>query len=50
MSFGIRARLIVLVLALLLPFLAYILYSAKTEEQVARARALEETLVFARLL
>jgi diguanylate cyclase (GGDEF)-like protein/PAS domain S-box-containing protein len=50
MSFGIRARLIVLVLALLLPFLAYILYSAKTEEQLARARALEETLVFARLL
>ena len=50
MTFGIRARLIVLVLALLLPFLAYILYSAKTEEQLARARALEETLVFARLL
>ncbi len=50
MSLGIRARLIVLVLALLLPFLAYILYSAKTEEQLARARALEETLVFARLL
>jgi diguanylate cyclase (GGDEF)-like protein/PAS domain S-box-containing protein len=50
MSFGIRARLIVLVLALLLPFLAYILYSAKTEEKQARARAMEETLVFARLL
>ena len=50
MRFGIRARLILLVLALLLPFLAYILHSAKTEERVARARALEETLVFARLL
>ncbi len=50
MRFGIRARLIVLVLALLLPFLAYILYSAKTEEREARARAQEETLVFARLL
>ena len=49
MSFGIRARLVVLVLALLLPFLAYILYAAKTEETAARARALEETLVFARL-
>jgi len=49
MSFGIRARLIVLVLVLLMPFLAYLLYSAKTEEKTARARALEETLVFARL-
>jgi diguanylate cyclase (GGDEF)-like protein/PAS domain S-box-containing protein len=49
MRFGIRGRLIVLVMALLVPFLAYILYSAKTEDQQARASALEETLVFARL-
>lgn len=49
MRFGIRARLIVLVLALLLPFLAYIVHSTKTEEATARARALEESLVFARL-
>ncbi len=48
-TFGIRARLIILVLALLLPFFAYSLYAAKTEEKLARASALEETLVFARL-
>lgn len=48
-NFGIRARLIVLVLALLLPFVAYLLYAAKTEEQLARENALKDTLVFARL-
>lgn len=49
-NFGIRARLIVLVLTLLLPVLAYLLYAAKTEESTARQKALDETLVFARLL
>ena len=48
-TFGIRARLIGLVLALLLPFLAYLLYAAKTEEKLARDSALQGTLVFARL-
>lgn len=47
--FGIRARLAGLVLALLLPFLAYLLYTAQNEEKLARAGALKDTLVFAQL-
>lgn len=49
MRFGIRGRLIALVLVLLLPFVGYILHSARTEARLARAGALEETLIFARL-
>ncbi len=48
-NFGIRARLITLVLVLLLPFIGYLLYIAKTEAQTARENALKDTLVFARL-
>lgn len=48
-NFGIRARLIGLVLALLLPLVAYLLYTAKAEEKLARDSALKDTLVFARL-
>ena len=48
-NFGIRTRLIVLVVALLLPFLVLILHAAKTEDASARTRALQDTLVFARL-
>jgi len=44
-NFGIHACLMVLVLALLLPFVANLLYAVKTEVQMARLSALIENVL-----